>query len=229
MTADPTDEWVENGGSCLYIATANDAESLAWHFVSPDGQVDVPYTDIAAYFPELGVEGGADEYLTISNIPAAFNGWGSYCVFSNKGATAASGTAYTYVAGAEEALASEQTQQNGAQTPDGDLFLGTFVEPTAGRGVMDITTDGDLYYVTVSWSNGAYENDEWTFSGYFDARGNMQYSNCLKVVTTFDEEGNATPQEVYNSGTGYIKIDDYGVTWSDDQGDVPDGTYFARQ
>ena len=93
----PTDENVFEGGSCIYIATAENAESLVWHFVSPDGQTDVPYTEIGQYFDTLYVTGGTEEYLQLFDIPLDFDGWRSYCVFSNGSATANSGEAVTHV------------------------------------------------------------------------------------------------------------------------------------
>ena len=85
-----------------------------------------------------------------------------------------------------------------------------------------------MHYVTITWAGSAYESSEWTFSGYFDGRGVMQYSNCLKTSTTFDENGNGYPVEEYNYGTGYIQMDDGGLTWVDDQEHVGDDSYFAR-
>ena len=230
VTADPTDESVKEGGSCLYIATANNADLLTWHFVSADGKVDVSYDKIGQYFPTLGVSGGNGTNLTLSNIPLDFNGWRSYCVFTNtSGGSANSGQAVTYVS-----AASTPTPTPGAVTPvptDDDPFNGTYVEEHAGRGVITITGNGigEMHYVTVTWSSSAYQSSEWTFSGYFDGRACMQYSNCLKTTTTFDENGNGTPVEEYSYGTGYIKLDDFGLTWSDDQEHIADDAYFVKQ
>ena len=70
-----------------------------WHFVSPDSQINVPYTGIWSYFPDLVIDGGEGSNLTLSNIPAEFDGWGSYCMFTNEdgSASSASGVAYTHV------------------------------------------------------------------------------------------------------------------------------------
>ncbi len=227
VTAQPTDETVEDGGSCLYIATADNAEQLVWHFVSPDGTTDVAYDAIGQYFPTLGYAGETSEYLTLFDIPYEFNGWRSYCQFRNSAGSTNSGYAVTYV------LQPSPTPTEAPMAPEtvsGDNpYAGTYVENVAGRGVISISGDVNYSYVTVSWSSSANETAEWTFSGVFNGRGVLEYSNCLKTVTTYDENGEGYPVLDYNYGTGYIQIDDYGLTWSDDQENIADGAYFERQ
>ena len=51
------------------------------------------FSQIGIYFSSLGYSGESGEYLTLSNIPHDFSGWGSYCRFSNSAGSADSGTA----------------------------------------------------------------------------------------------------------------------------------------
>lgn len=108
VTADPTDETVTEGNSCLYIASADKADSMEWYAVSPDGSIDIPYTKINEHFPYLEYAVDEDEdALALYNIPADFDGWGSYCRFKNSAGTVNSGTAYTYVKAVETEEAEE--------------------------------------------------------------------------------------------------------------------------
>ena len=122
ITADPTDETVYPGGSCIYIATADDAETLEWHFVSPDGQTDVSYAEVNQIFPTLGVDGGDTDYLTLFDIPQEFDGWRSYCLFSNGPASIRSAEAVTYVAAPdweeEGYVEYDEYAEEAALTPD---------------------------------------------------------------------------------------------------------------
>ena len=105
---DPTDETVTEGNSCLYIASADKADSMEWYAVSPDGSIDIPYTKINEHFPYLEYAVDEDEdALALYNIPADFDGWGSYCRFKNSAGTVNSGTAYTYVKAVETEEAEE--------------------------------------------------------------------------------------------------------------------------
>ncbi len=196
--------------------------------MSPDGQINVPYTEIGTYFPDLGIDGGEGSYLTLSNIPAEFDGWGSYCMFTNEdgSASSTSGVAYTHV---NAPAPSGESQWHGAPIPEGDPFLGTFVEEKSGLGTMSVTSDGNLYHVTADWSNDPSENMEWTFSGDFNARGVLEYSDCTKTVTSYDANGNGASSVAYTGGTGYVKMNDFGIEWTDDQGDIVSGTFFSRQ
>ena len=57
--------------------------------------------------------------------------------------------------------------------------------------------------MTVDWAGSAFEHSEWTFSGQFDENGVLEYYNCLKIDTVYDEtEDDGIPKEVYEGGTG---------------------------
>ena len=119
---------------------------------------------------------------------------------------------------------------------EGDVYAGTYAEEIAGRGAMDITRNSDgTYSVEVNWSSSAFEKNIWNFSGEFNGRGVMYYTNCRKTTVAFDENGNyaydsnglMTPYTTYTMGSGYIEFKDEGVLeWHDDMGDIIPGTKF---
>ena len=74
VTKDPTDEIVPVNGECMFIARYENADLAEWHFVSPDGSLDVSYAVVQSYFPELRIIGGSSKDLTLQNIPEALNG-----------------------------------------------------------------------------------------------------------------------------------------------------------
>ena len=53
VTENPTDESLTEGYSCMYIASAENADKIEWRAASPDGKTDVPYSAISEYFPYL--------------------------------------------------------------------------------------------------------------------------------------------------------------------------------
>ena len=83
VTKDPTDEIVPVNGECMFIARYENADLAEWHFVSPDGSLDVSYAVVQSYFPELRIIGGSSKDLTLQNIPEALNGCHVYCCFTN--------------------------------------------------------------------------------------------------------------------------------------------------
>ena len=120
---------------------------------------------------------------------------------------------------------------------EGDMYAGTYAEEIAGRGMMDITRNSDgTYSVEVNWSSSAFEKNIWNFSGEFDGRAVLRYTNCRMTTVAFDENGNyacdskglMTPYTTYTMGSGYIEFKDEGVLeWHDDMGDIIPGTTFA--
>ena len=83
ITKNPTDETVKAGGSCMFIAKYENAIWARWHFVSPDGKVDIQYDAIGTKFPDLVVIRGDYSDMRLQNIPYELNGWRVYCRYSN--------------------------------------------------------------------------------------------------------------------------------------------------
>ena len=107
ITKDPTDETVDVGGDCWFIAYS-DAPYAVWHFVSPDGKTDYRYDaqEIAKAFPGLQIENGNRDSLHLVNIPAEMNGWRAGCEFRNDIGSVRSGYAVVHVNGAPAATPS---------------------------------------------------------------------------------------------------------------------------
>ena len=122
---------------------------------------------------------------------------------------------------------------------EGDVYAGTYAEKIAGRGAMDITRNSDgTYSVSVTWASSAFEKNTWNFSGEFDGRGVLRYTNCHKTAYAFNEDGSyacdskglMTPYTVYSAGSGYIEFKDEGVLeWHDDMGDILPETVFVSR
>ena len=93
ITKSPTSETVAEGGTCYFVAKYEDALWAVWHFVSPDGSRDLTYEEAAAEFPTLVIENGMYSQMKLSKIPAALNGWKVYCRYSNRDASADTGSA----------------------------------------------------------------------------------------------------------------------------------------
>jgi len=115
-------------------------------------------------------------------------------------------------------------------------YAGTYYEQTAGRGSITFSVDASLYgYFHVKWSSSANETAEWDFSGAFkDDIGGIPYTNGIKNIYKYDENGNETVEEVYSNGTGTIIFehrsdDSFALYWYDDMENIADGCVFVRQ
>ena len=116
VTKDPYGETVEEGGSCLFIARANNTKTYLWRFVSPSGSMVYDYNKLGNMFPGLSVSGGNTETLTLSRIPHELDGWKVECYFSGDGGHATSGRAAIKVLEASSTL-SIITQPMGGSMP----------------------------------------------------------------------------------------------------------------
>ena len=83
ITKSPTDETVDEGGSCSFIGGYKNAIWAVWHFVSPDGKIDYRYEKAGEEFKPVVIEGGDVSHLKLMNIPYSLNGWRVYCEYSN--------------------------------------------------------------------------------------------------------------------------------------------------
>lgn len=91
ITKHPYGETVEEGGSCGFIARADNSDSRHWFFTK-NGQV-IDAIDAPSSFPGLSVSGTTKEHLKLSHIPASLNGWSVYCVFYGEDSSATSNKA----------------------------------------------------------------------------------------------------------------------------------------
>lgn len=114
-------------------------------------------------------------------------------------------------------------------------YTGTYYEETAGRGSIVFTVDASLgCYFSVQWASSASETALWEFSGFYDYQSHsISYSNCVKTVKKFAEDGTETDETVYSNGTGTITIDDRGngnvaLYWYDNMENIADNTSFIR-
>lgn len=96
ITKNPTSESLAIGGTTWFIAHANNASSVTWQAVSPDGYV---YTaaEALSLHPGLVLDGVNKDTLTLKNVPFSFNGWGFQARFDGVGNSAVSTAAYLYV------------------------------------------------------------------------------------------------------------------------------------
>ena len=90
ITKDPYGEYVEEGGTAIFIARADNTETYRWRFISPDGSSRVEYDRITSQFPGLQVYGGDTETITLANIPFEMDGWKVACMFTNAGGSVVS-------------------------------------------------------------------------------------------------------------------------------------------
>ena len=105
---------------------------------------------------------------------------------------------------------------------------GTYVEATAGRGIIIVNKVGDVYSVVVNWSDSAYESYEWVFSGEFDDRGVLEYSDCIKKDIVYEVEEEGTVSKIYEDGTGRLRLTDDGLIWEDDIEHIADDISFIN-
>ncbi len=99
LTKQPTDETVDAWGDCWFIAKHERALQAEWHFVSPDGNDDIVYSEINAQFPDLVVVEGFSGTTHLIRIPPEMNGWKVYCRFSNNYGSVDTDLACIYVKG----------------------------------------------------------------------------------------------------------------------------------
>ena len=104
ITKSPTSETVQEGGSAMFIAYAENYTGIVWITVSPDKQTSYEIGDAAGVFTGLGVSGQGTSVLTLSNIPYAMNGWRIQAYFTGNGGPAYTNGAYLTVTSASSSV-----------------------------------------------------------------------------------------------------------------------------
>ena len=97
ITKSPTSETVEEGGSAMFIAYAENYDSIVWITVSPDKQTSYEIGDARRQFGNLGISGQGTSTLSLSNIPYEMNGWRIQAYFTGNGGPLYTAGAYLTV------------------------------------------------------------------------------------------------------------------------------------
>ena len=126
----------------------------------------------------------------------------------------------------------ESTSQPGGEE-DGQNPIMNFIGSYAcGRANIDVTPDGmDGAKFLVHWGSSARESANWEMSGKLDPETLvLSYSDCKKYILTFSEDGESSTETVeYENGTGTFtfNVEDYSLTWQDDQENAAENLVFT--
>ncbi len=239
VTKSPTDETVEAGGSCWFVAKYENAVYAEWHFVSPDGLMDVDYTRINSLFPGLEVTKGYASTTQLKNIPADMNGWKAYCLFTNNIGSTMTGLAAIYVKTTAQTWQTQtppnlrqtgagQTQTAYSQTQtvtNADPYAGTYV---SGRATMIVRGGPQYYSVEVNWSSSYAEHSTWNFSGQFGSNGVMNYTGASRINVVYIDETHHNDTLVYTDGSGSLVWYNGVIVWLDNKENAADGMRFTK-
>ena len=96
ITKNPSSEAVSVGGKTWFIAHADNAFTLTWQLVDPEGRV-YAQEEAMDLHPGLQLEALEGDTLAVSNVPLSLNGWGIQAVFDGDNNLAVTEPAYLYV------------------------------------------------------------------------------------------------------------------------------------
>ena len=84
ITKDPTGETVAVGGNCWFIAHADNADTLVWQLIAPNGDV-YSLGELMATYAQLELQALEGDTLAVRGIPAALDGWSVRALFEGTG------------------------------------------------------------------------------------------------------------------------------------------------
>ena len=96
ITKNPTSEAIAIGGKTWFIAHADNATSMSWELVDPNGNVYI-LANAMAMNPWLNLQALEDDTIAVSNVPQSVNGWGVQATFYNQYGSVSTSPAYIYV------------------------------------------------------------------------------------------------------------------------------------
>ena len=209
ITKDPTDETVTVNGKCQFVTRYENADLAEWHFVSPDGSMDVSYLAVQNSFPTLKIIGGNTKDMTLEGIPEALNGCRVYCRFSNRAGSVNSGSALITV----KSVPGYQTP-----APQRQGFEGRWADEIAGRCQVYITYRGEgSVNVDISWSGSAWQRARWQMTADVTGYDLMTYEDGHAWVETYTDNNSFTVSDESFGGTGSFYMQDGKLHWFNGQ------------
>lgn len=209
VTKDPTDETVAVNGKCQFVTRYENAELAEWHFISPNGALDVTYKDVQTQYPTLRIIGGNTKDMTLEGIPAELNGCRVYCRFSNYAGSVNSASALITVR-------SIPGQATAAPTRQG--FAGRWADAIAGRCQLTITyrAEGSMN-VDIRWSGSAWQLARWQMTANTYRDDILTYNDGHSWVETYSDDTSYTISDEVFGGTGSFYFRDGQLHWYDEQ------------
>ena len=101
ITKHPGEEYVYEGGECIFTSYAENYDYMEWYFVK--GNDGIYAKDAYTKFAGLSVVGGDEGLIELYDIPLSMDGWKIFCVFYNSAGSSTSDCAYIYVSKATPA------------------------------------------------------------------------------------------------------------------------------
>ena len=230
ITKSPTDEIVDEGGSCWFIAKYENATVAVWHFLSPDRQTDLTYEAAQRMFPTMEILNGMYSNLQLKNIPYSANGWRVYCRYSNSNGYTDTGMALITVRPNPNPTPTPAPNPTSTPAPAVVTILNY-----SGRWTDDGTRTVDMliyqdktsvYTIEISWVSSFMETHYWTMSAVDNGSGKLVYSNGSHTVTSSD---GGVVQALYSgNGRGSFQFNDEGkLVWNSEMEDVAKGIVFV--
>ena len=209
VTKSPTDETVDEGGSCLFLAKYENAELAVWHFVSPDGQTDMTYEAAQTAFPTMEILNGMYSNLQLRNIPYAANGWKVYCRYSNTGAG--------YVDTAMAKITVIPGQNRGAAAAPAVLragFGGNWADEATGLCQILFTyRDESSWYVGILRRDTSGRRDCWNMTATVYSEGVLVYEDGYHWAETYSNDNSYEKSDETWYGTGSFYIENGRLHW----------------
>jgi predicted small lipoprotein YifL len=203
ISKEPADETVTANGSCTFIAQCDNATLAEWHFISPDGSLDVSYSAVQNQFPALKITGGNTKELKLEGVPELFNGVKVYCKFSNE-------------AGSVNTSSAQIIVKTVAPTALYHGFVGSWVDEATGIWIdISYKTEGSVN-VNVCWSNSTWQRTRWQMMAYVYQDGIMVYDSCHSWIETGVDGFDYTITSESHDGTGSFYIKDRKLHWYND-------------
>ena len=203
ISKEPADETVTANSSCTFIAQCDNATLAEWHFISPDGSLDVSYSVVQNQFPALKITGGNTKELKLEGVSELFNGVKVYCKFSNE-------------AGSVNTTSAQITVKSAAPTVLHHGFVGSWVDKATGIRIdISYKTEGSVD-VNVCRSNSAWQRSRWQMTAYVYQDGVMVYDSCHAWIETGIDGSEYTILSESYDGTGSFYVKEGKLHWYND-------------
>ena len=203
ISKEPADETVTANGSCTFVTQCDNATLAEWHFISPDGSLDVGYSVVQSQFPALKITGGNTKELKLEGVPELFDGVKVYCKFSNE-------------AGSVNTTSAQITVKSAAPTVLHHGFVGSWVDKATGIWIdISYKTEGSVD-VNVCRSNSAWQRSRWQMTAYVYQDGVMVYDSCHAWIETGIDGSEYTILSESYDGTGSFYVKEGKLHWYND-------------
>ena len=119
---------------------------------------------------------------------------------------------YIYILCSESAFTADAPSEATLSINYASSLSGSYQDSYSQRASAEVTDNGDMVEITVSWAGSAFERYVWDMTCAREG-DKLTYKDCRKTLCTAADSGEEKAEVIFENGEGFFTIKDGKLAW----------------